>query len=203
MNNTSADNTSLDSDNNQLSQYKKLLRDYIIEEIKPNYFISIQPPFDRKTQYIPQYEEETKFIMKQFEKALLGRRWNKHHFPFVIISENDTGKSTWHSHILGNFTNILTGQQIAQDQLEHAMDKADHSYRVKYGTKKGINVKIDRLDNEQSVKKAASYCTKEIWCQFLYDSEPARSETSCVIFGLENDRLDTRIKQKLLAGTNA
>lgn len=199
-------NSSLSGKTNKVNDYKRYLRDYITNTIQPNVFITIQPAFERKTTDAQQFTEEIKFILRLTEKNLLGKRWSKHHYPFVVCLENDHGKSTWHAHILGKFTNPFTGQPEPQGDIEQALEKANHSYRCKYGCKQDINTKVCMLDNATSVRKATSYCTKETWCQFLYDSEPVRSEKSSALFGLginTSQSLDAEIKQKLLAGTNA
>ena len=198
-----------------VKQYAKLMEIFVCDYIKPDCMITIQLHWAQKTRSIKEFETHIWFYMKSLEKALLGRRWNKHPYPFMLFYENGKDraeygghiyanpeeqqkkkntKKPWHAHVLFNATNPLIGQKLTQEQLEEAIEQANRAYRSYFHRIKSPNIHITMLETPESVQRTASYCTKELWCQFFHPDNPIRSKFSGQLFKLLKGNLDTRIE---------
>ncbi len=72
------------------------------------FFISIQLPAHLKSSSLEKSSKSLKKIFKSLEKDLLGRRWHKHHIPFIIFAEKGTSAEEFHFHILMRDNNGVT-----------------------------------------------------------------------------------------------
>lgn len=202
---------------NFVNTYQSALDSFVCHHIQPNCMLTIQLHKSEKTTDINVFEERVHFIMKSLEKALLGRHWNRKHYPFIVFFENNHDKTAlggsytgtpaeqqlkressrrpWHAHILCNFTNPETGHILTKEELEVALNTVDNSYRCKYRRKKGPDIHIGMLENQESVSRAVNYCTKELWCQFFHVDNPIRFKLSWKMFGLLKGNVNAQKKQ--------
>lgn len=85
----------------ELPTIKKGLKNWILEKYQPTHFLSIRLPKNWASENLSNSLSHLQLIMKTFEKKLLGRHWNRHHFPFIAFAEKGVGFE-WHYHILFN-----------------------------------------------------------------------------------------------------
>ena len=100
--------------------------------------------------------------MKDFERFLLHRHWNKKHIPFIAFAEKGVSEE-WHFHVLlngGNFTyteletaiqNIILRQNLPAYCLQ--IDKIkDGIAKVEYYTIKEIRVEdFSKFDSDRMI----------------------------------------------------
>ncbi len=170
-----------------IQNIKKARIKFLINSIHPNYMLTLQLPYSCKAYKFERFRNHVKNIMKKIEKSLIGKKWNKHHYKFVIFYENKGGLEPWHAHILCNFTDKITGKVESFDNIETAISKADLVFRSCNGLKEGkegIDIDVSQLETVESVYEAMNYCQKEIWHEDKAVDYQVRFEFSADIFGL-------------------
>ncbi len=156
----------------------------IVNSIQPNYMITIQLPSAYKSKKLDRFRFNIKKIMQQVEKELLGKKWHKHHYRFIVFYENKNELEPWHAHILCNFTDNKTGKTECYDNIEKAVQRANHTFRCSNGCKTDLDIDIISLTNPQSVIAAVDYCQKEVWQEEKNAESQIRFEFSEEIFSL-------------------
>ena len=87
-------------------------------------------------------------IMRDFERSLLHRYWNKKHIPFIAFAEKGVSEE-WHFHLLFN------GGKFTYEELKIA------TYRIILEQKlPAYSLQIDEIKN--GVAKVECYMIKEI-----------------------------------------
>lgn len=133
-------------------QYKNSLIE-MIKSIKPTHFITIQIPCSMKTELDIIFTQYMYLLMKVFEKALLGRHWNKYVYKFFMIYERGAGKKL-HAHILVNL-----GSE-SDERIINAGKQMWHAFKCQYGTRHKPDIDIEEIISQD---KVADYCLKELW----------------------------------------
>ena len=170
-----------------IKNIKKARIKFLLNSICPNYMLTLQLPYSHKAYKFERFRSHVKNIMKKIEKNLIGKKWNKHHYPFVIFYENKGGLEPWHAHILCNFTDKITGKTESSDNIETAISKADLMFRTCNGLKEGnesIDMDVSQLGTFESVYDAMNYCQKEVWHEDKDVYYQVRFEFSADMFGL-------------------
>lgn len=157
----------------------------IVNSIQPNYMITIQLPPAYKSKKLERFRFNIKNIMQQVEKELLGKKWHKHHYRFIVFYENKNELEPWHAHILGNFTDNKTGKIESYDDIGNAVSRANHTFRCNNGCKTDLDVDVSLLDNIKSVQDAVNYCQKEVWQEEKNTEHQIRFEFSEDLFSLK------------------
>lgn len=163
---------------------KKSRIEFLASSLQPNYMLSLQLPHSCKAYKFERFRSYIKSIMKQVEKHLLDKKWNKHHYRFVVFYENKNGLDAWHAHILINCTDKTTGKTEKIGNIEKAITKANHVFRCDNGCKENIDVDISQLNSIKSVQSAIDYCQKEAWNENKPDNTDVRYEFSENLFSL-------------------
>lgn len=133
--------------------YLTEILDWIEQVYAPNYFISIQPPTEIKSNDPWIIKRHSWWICKKLEKALLGRYWGKQFYPFVGFYEHGKGNELLHVHIL------LSCPDRTLENIEVAFATVCKDYQKTFKTicPPNINVKgIYALDG------LMPYCTKQL-----------------------------------------
>lgn len=164
---------------------KKTFTDFIINSLCPNCLITIQMPYTHKTKNFERFRSYVRVVMKKVEKDLLGKKWNKFHYRFIVFYENCNNLTTWHAHIICNFKNEHTGISETFDNIENACAQANHAFRTDYSSKKDLEIHVSMLENIDQTEKAINYCQKELWHECLDKSSVIRMEFSDDIFSLK------------------
>lgn len=157
----------------------------IVNSIQPNYMITIQLPPAYKSKKLERFRFNIKNIMQQVEKELLGKKWHKHHYRFIVFYENKNELEPWHAHILGNFTDNKTGKIESYDDIENAVSRANHTFRCRNGSKNDLDIDVISLTNSQSVIAAVDYCQKEVWQEEKSVERQIRFEFSEDLFSIK------------------
>lgn len=164
---------------------KKARVESIVNSTQPNYMITIQLPSAQKSKKLDIFRFNVKKIVQQVEKELLGKKWYKHHYPFVIFYENKNGLEAWHAHVLCNFTDNKTGKIESYDNVEKAVSRANHTFRCSNGSKNDLDIDVISLNTLQSVIAAVDYCQKEVWNEEKNAEYQMRFEFSEDLFSLK------------------
>ena len=133
-----------------MTNLKSELKKWIDNTYSPKYLMTIQLPDNLKSENLEHSITHLKNIMKDFERLLLHRHWNKKHIPFIAFAEKGVSED-WHFHLLfngGNFTylelktaiqNIILKQRLPKYCLQIDEIK-DGIAKVEYYTIKEIRV---------------------------------------------------------------
>lgn len=156
----------------------------ILNVVQPTAMITIQLPPAYRSKNLDRFRFTVKNIMQQIEKDLLGKNWHKHHYRFIVFYENKNELEPWHAHILGNFTDNKNGKIESYDDIEKAVNRANHTFRCRNGSKNDLDIDIISLTNSQSVIAAVDYCQKEVWNEEKSAAPQERFEFSEEIFSL-------------------
>lgn len=156
----------------------------ILNVVQPTAMITIQLPPAYRSKNLDRFRFTVKNIMQQIEKDLLGKNWHKHHYRFIVFYENKNELEPWHAHILGNFTDNKNGKIESYDDIEKAVNRANHTFRCSNGSKNDLDIDVISLTNTQSVIAAVDYCQKEVWQEEKSVERQMRFEFSEEIFSL-------------------
>ncbi|MBD5405912.1 hypothetical protein HDR59_05185 [bacterium] len=133
-----------------MTNLKSELKKWIDNTYSPKYLMTIQLPDNLKSENLEHSITHLKNIMKDFERLLLHRHWNKKHIPFIAFAEKGVSED-WHFHLLfngGNFTyleletaiqNIISKQRLPKYCLQIDEIKNDIA-KVEYYTIKEIKI---------------------------------------------------------------
>lgn len=131
-----------------MTNLKTELTKWIDNTYSPKYLMTIQLPENLKSNNLEYSINHLKSIMRDFERFLLKRHWNKKHLPFIAFAENGISKD-WHFHLL------LNGDNFSYTDLKIAI------YRIIL--KQNIPTYCIQLDKiEDGMAKVESYTIKEI-----------------------------------------
>lgn len=119
-----------------------------IERYNPNYFLTVQFPEHKKTENSEISNNRLRIIMKNFERQLLGRYWNKHHLPFICFAELGTSKM-YHYHILFN------SKDFKSEDIQSALNKTTYQQKLP-----SYSLKLEQIVYNEEI--VFVYCTKEI-----------------------------------------
>lgn len=127
---------------------KDELNKWIEKTYSPKYLMTVQLPDNWKSKNLEHSIIHLKSIMRDFERFLLHRHWNKKHLPFIAFAENGISKD-WHFHLL------LNGDNFSYTDLKIAI------YRIILKQKLPTYcLQIDKIEN--GIAKVESYTLKEI-----------------------------------------
>ena len=118
----------------------------------PNLFISIQIPFEAKTEDMDAFMRQAWLIIKRAEKNLLGRYWVSKHYRFVGFCERGQDK-TWHAHLL------LACHDRDKATVEAAFAAAGEYYKRTRRTEAVPDILIKEITG---LKGVIRYCTKQL-----------------------------------------
>lgn len=127
------------------------IRDQInqwITSTNPTHFLSVQfPPHKRKSD-LDLSKKTLRLVLKNFQRHLLKRHWNKKSLPFIAVAEKGDSP-TFHFHVL------FYAYKYTKDQIQVALNK----------TLDNMNLPPETLvlkPIEETPYYVHSYCTKEI-----------------------------------------
>ena len=99
---------------NQTNALKQELNNWIDGIYNPTHFLTLQLPDNLRRANKMNSITHLRRIMLEFERALLGRHWNKKHLPFICFEEKCVLYG-WHFHIL------LNQREFTVQQLQAAI----------------------------------------------------------------------------------
>ena len=154
-----------------MTNLKTELTKWIDNTYNPKYLMTVQLPENLKSNNLEHSINHLKSIMRDFEKFLLKRHWNKKHLPFIAFAENGISKD-WHFHLL------LNGDNFSYIDLKIAI------YRIIL--KQNIPAYCIQLDKiENGIAKVESYTLKEIKIKDFSKFDSDRMILSQDLFNLE------------------
>lgn len=149
----------------------------------PNLFISLQLPFETKTDDRDCFERNLWLIVKRAEKNLLGRHWVGKHYRFVGFYE--LGRDDmWHAHLL------MACPDRDQSEIEVAFAEAGEHYKRTRRTDLAPDICIEKIT---ALGGLVGYCTKQLGLDYL-----AHINSDRVFLSEEIFNHDSRRRQSLL-----
>ena len=130
---------------------------WIYRMYHPNLFLSIQIPFEAKTEDKDAFMRQVWLIVKRAEKNLLGRYWVSKHYRFVGFCEHGQDV-TWHAHML------LSCHDRAPSEVEAAFAAAGEYYKRTRRTGAAPDILIEEVTGLYGVVR---YCTKQLGLDWL------------------------------------
>lgn len=170
--------------NNNKTNIKTELIKWTKQIYNPNYFLTIQLPENIKNSNLLNSISHLRNIMLDFERTLLGRRWNKKHLPFIAFAELGATQC-WHFHLFFN------SGKFEKEKLDIAILKATIKNRLpKY------SLQLEKIEDSIASQKVHSYAVKEIKVLYSNKIDSDRIILSHALFNI-NTRQTTPINQKL------
>ena len=127
---------------------KDELTKWIDNTYNPKYLMTVQLPDNWKNKSLDNSITHLKMIMRDFERCLLKRHWNKKHIPFIAFAEKGVSEE-WHFHLLFN------GGEFTYQELKIA------TYNIIFKQKlPTYSLQIDEI--KDGVAKVECYTIKEI-----------------------------------------
>ncbi len=112
------------------------------------HFITIRLQKHHEKKDFGQAIQQLRIYMKQFEKNLLGRWWNKKHLFFIAFGERGLG-CYWHFHILFNFNGI------DEEKMIKSVESVEKVMKLSW-----YNIHISTIN--YLPEQVIAYCNKEI-----------------------------------------
>lgn len=165
---------------------------WIYRMYHPNLFISIQIPFEAKTEDRDAFMRQVWLIVKRAEKNLLGRYWVSKHYRFVGFCERGQDK-TWHAHLL------LACHDRNKAAVEAAFAAAGEYYKRTRRTEAVPDILIEEIDGLFWVVR---YCVKQLGLDWLAHVRSAQIFLSEEIFNHASSRQENELTFGRFHGLN-
>ncbi len=108
---------------NQSNDLRRKLNNWIDGTYNPTHFLTLQLPNNLRRANKMNSITHLRRIMLEFERALLGRHWNKKHLPFICFEEKCILQG-WHFHIL------LNQREFTTQQLQNAIISVNDKFKL-------------------------------------------------------------------------
>ena len=166
--------------NRKLREIKRLreIREWLRDIYQVTHFISLQLPFDVKTDDFDVAMHHIWLITKWAEKNLLKRHWVSKYYRFAGFAERGRD-GTWHAHLLLSCPDRSTQEIVA------AFACAGEKYRKDRRTNDIPDIDIRKITG---LKRLVRYCTKQLGLDYLTRIDTDRIFISEDLFNRQSSR---------------
>lgn len=84
-----------------MTKFNKSYEDYVkfAQDFEPTFHLTLQWDKNHRARDIPTLEKRLYYFMSRVQREILGRKWYRHHIPFIAFGETNAA-GEYHIHIL-------------------------------------------------------------------------------------------------------